>query len=107
MRICVLLLLISLSTFANSKNSDYEYCIVWGVAGGTDDQFTQNLVGRILAKKGIEIDDVCTTLKQTGYKHGQKYSRGNTQDSEATKSWFIYQDFRDKYMDKLVELIEQ
>ena len=100
----IILLAISLPSFA--ENRDYEYCIVWGVAGGADDQFIQNLTDKVLDKKGISpFDKVCSTLKQTSYKHGKQFSQGNTSNNEAIESWAIYQTFRDKVMEGLVALL--
>ena len=103
--ITTIILLFSLPIFA--ENKDYEYCIVWGVAGGADDKFIQNLTDKVLQKKGIsQFDKVCSTLKQTSYKQGKQFSQGNTSDKEAAESWAIYQNFRNKVMNNLVELLK-
>lgn len=102
--ISVLLLVFSLSSLA--KAEDYEYCIIWGVAGGVGDDFIQSLAGRVLHKKGISpLDKVCTELKKTSFKQGQLVSQGDTSNKDAFESWNMYQFFRDKVMDGLVDLL--
>src|SRR5690606_113883 len=97
MKIFLAALLIMLPFSSYADNKDYEYCLIWGVAGGAEDQFIQNLVDKVLEKNGIsQFDKVCSTLKQTAYAHGRQFSQGNTTNAEAQESWALYQKFRDK-----------
>jgi len=106
MKVSAIFILLTLSTVTYAQNSDYEYCIIWGVASAANDNFTLNLADKILDKKGISLDKVCSTLKQTSYKQGQQWSKGNTTNKDVMQSWFIYQNFRDKVMNKLIDILK-
>jgi len=103
--LCAVIFCFFATSFA--QEGDYEYCIVWGVAGGAGDQFIQSLAGRVLEKKEIDtLDQVCSTLKQAAYRHGREFSQtGDTTNQAAYENWQIYQNFRDRVMDGLIETL--
>jgi len=99
-------MLLVFSTASVANNKVYEYCIVWGVAGGSGDGFIQSLSGILLEKKGIHYSDkVCSDLKKSGYRNGQIFSTGNSSDEDARESWMIFQNFRDKVMSQLIDTL--
>ena len=107
MKILLAALLIMFPLYSSANNKDYEYCIIWGVAGGANDSFTQSLAQAVLEKKRISYEDkVCSTLKQKAYKQGRQFSQGDTTDTEVYESWMLFQNFRNKVMIKLVEQLK-
>lgn len=91
-------------SFGNDK---YQYCEFWGIAGGNDDGFMQNLTGRLIIKSGIEYSDsTCNAVKRDAYQFSKKYSSGNLKDGLSMERWMKYQNFRDKVFDKLITSIE-
>jgi len=59
----ILFIFLLLSSAANA-NEKYEYCEIWGIAGGVNDSFIQNLVGRVLDKKKLLLDSACASVKK-------------------------------------------
>jgi hypothetical protein len=47
-------------------------------------------------------DTVCSSLRQSGYKHGESIANGDL-NQEAMENWQMYQDFRDQVMDRLID----
>jgi hypothetical protein len=97
-------LMLLFPALSQAQGKDYELCIVWGVAGAVEDGFIQSLAGRVLERKKLFRDDqVCSSLRQSGFSHGKSFSAGSTQNRDAEGSWLLYQDFRDSVMDRLID----
>lgn len=87
-----------------SDSNKYEFCEIYGIAGGASDTFTQTLAARILEKQGLLYDNICSSVSQDAYKFGQRYSSGTDITAANSLRWQKYQDFRDRIADKILEM---